>query len=414
MDLTNIKYWEHPSKTKCVFVEGNESQLISIDFWFKAGISFEEKNKVGLAHFLEHMIFKGSKLLEPGEFDLRIESLGGFSNASTGYDDVHYYVDIPQSNLEEALSLLTNLVLYPNLNEKEFKLEKKVIIEEILQSQDQKDELIFNFFLKSVWIDHPYAKSILGEEENINKLELIDLHKFHKKHYIPLNSCIAVAGKLPKNYLEIFKNCELGDSGETSINPKKILMNQKSLRKGKEIQFFKDIQFSRIFMAWQISCYGDQKNILGYEIISSILTDGKNSILNRELKEDKQIVESINSGIQPGEFGSLFIIEASLKKENHKKVEDLIKNLLQKILTKSNLNKKIKKASRIVKSNYIFNLETSSQYSYFYGSHLLWGRLNPQIELNKNFKYWENTENLKILIKFLLQDNFTFIALSKK
>ena len=410
MELANVKYWEHPSKTKCVFVEENDSPLISIDFWFKAGISFEEKEKVGLAHFLEHMIFKGSKLLKPGEFDLRIEALGGFSNASTGYDDVHYYVDVPPSNVEEALSLLTNLVLFPTLNEKEFNLEKKVIIEEILQSQDQKDELIFNSFLKSVWVDHPYSKSILGEEENINEIELYDLKNFHKKYYIPINSCIAIAGKLPKNYLEIFDNCELRKSRKNLIDSKQICVDNKNIRKGREIAFFKDIEFSRIFMAWQIPSSKDQKNILGYEIISSILTDGRNSILNRSLKEEKQIVESINSGIQPGEFGSLFIIEASLERENIRKVEDIISKLLQKLLTNSDLNNKIKKALRIVKSNYIFNLETSSQLSQFYGNHLLWGRLNPQIELSKNFKYWKSTENLKKLIKSLLQDKFTFIA----
>ncbi len=413
MDFANVKYWEHPSKTNCVFVEKNDSPITSINFFCKAGVSFEEKNKVGLAHFLEHMIFKGSNSLEPGEFDLEIEKLGGYSNASTGYDDVHYYVDIPPGNLEEALYLLTNLVLFPNFNEKEFYLEKKVIIEEILQSQDQKDELIFNFFLESVWLDHPYAKSILGKEENINEIELIDLHHFHKKHYTPSNSCFAIAGKLPKNYLEIFKNCELQESRKNLIKANQILLDQTTINKGKEIRFFKDIEFSRIFMAWQISCTKDQKDILGYEIISSILTDGRNSILNRSLKEDKQIVESIYSGIQQGEFGSLFIIEASLKKENMKKVENTINNLLQKLLTNSNLNKKIKKALRIVKSNYIFNLETSSQLSNFYGNHLLWGRINPHIELSKNLKYWESTENLTKLIKFLLEDKFTFIAHKK-
>jgi len=412
MDLANVKYWEHPSKTNCVFVEEYDSPLISIDFWFKAGISFEEKEKVGLAHFLEHMIFKGSKLLKSGEFDLRIEALGGFSNASTGYDDVHYYVDIPPSNVEEALSLLTNLVLFPEFNEREFNLEKKVIIEEILQSQDQKDELIFNYFLKSVWIDHPYTKSILGEEENINEIELNDLHNFHKKYYIPINSCLAIAGKLPKNYLEIFNNCELRDS-KNLFDSRQICIVNKTIRKGRKIEFFKDIEFSRIFMAWQIPSSKDQKNILGYEIISSILTDGRNSILNRSLKEEKQIVESIHSGIHPGEFGSLFIIEASLERENLRKVEDIISNLLQKLLTDSDLNNKIKKALRIVKSNYIFNLETSSQLSQFYGNHLLWGRINPQIELSKNFKYWKSTENLKKLMKSLLQDNFTFIAYRK-
>ena len=414
MELANVKYWKHPSKTNCVFVEEKESPLISIDFWFKAGIRFEEKNKEGIAHFLEHMIFKGSNLLKPGEFDLKIETLGGFCNASTGYDDVHYYVDIPPSNLEEALSLLANLVLFPILNEEDFNLEKKVIIEEILQSQDQKDELIFNNFLKNVWSDHPYAKSILGKEENINKIELIHLQNFHQKYYIPINSCISVAGKLPKNYLEIFKNCELRESKKNLIDSEKHFIEDKLIRKGKVISFFEDIEFSRILMAWQIPCSKDQKNILGYEIISSILTDGRNSILNKSLKEDMQIVKSIYSGIQPGEFGSLFIIEASLKKKNVKKVENIINNLIQELLTNSKLNNKINKAIRIVKSNYIFNLETSSQLSNFYGNHLLWGRLNPQIELSNNFKYCESTENIKILIKFLLQDKFTFIAHNKK
>ena len=88
----------------------------------------------------------------------------------------------------------------------------------------------------------------------------------------------------------------------------------------------------------------------------------------------------------------------------------IINNHLQKLLSNSSLNILIKKALRIVKSNYIFNLETSSQLSQYYGNHLLWGRLNPQIELNKNFKYWKSTENLRKLIKFLLQDKFTFIA----
>ena len=413
MDLANVKYWKHPSKTNCVFVEESDSPLVSIDFWCKAGVSFEAKNKVGIAHFLEHMIFKGSKLLKPGEFDLKIETMGGFSNASTGYDDVHYFVDIPPSNLEEALYLLTNLVLFPNFNEKEFELEKKVILEEILQSQDQKDELIFNTFLKSVWLNHPYAKSILGTEENINELKLIDLQNFHKNLYIPTNSCIAVAGKLPKNYLEIFKNCLFREFSKTLNYSKQSFINNNTIRKGRVIVFFKDIEFSRIFMAWQISSSKHQRNILGFEIISSILTDGRNSIFSRTLKEDRQLVESVYSGIQPGELGSLFVIEASTKRQNLKEVEKIINNLLQKLLTNSSINNKIKNAIRIVKSNYIFNLETSSQLSYFYGNHLLWERVNPQIELTKNFKYWESTENLKKLLKFLLKEKFTFIAHNK-
>ena len=83
MKVGEVNYYTHSSKTRCVFVDNKELPLISIDIWCKAGSSFEEVDKNGTAHFLEHMIFKGSNKIMPGEFDHKIESLGGLSNAST-------------------------------------------------------------------------------------------------------------------------------------------------------------------------------------------------------------------------------------------------------------------------------------------------------------------------------------------
>ena len=128
MNVGDVNYYTHSSKTKCVFVDNKELPLISIDIWCKAGSSFEEVDKNGTAHFLEHMIFKGSNKIKPGEFDYKIESLGGLSNASTGYDDVHYHVLVPPCNFKESLALLTNIVVSPNFNLDEFiKFLKKVI-----------------------------------------------------------------------------------------------------------------------------------------------------------------------------------------------------------------------------------------------------------------------------------------------
>ena len=133
MNPGEVKYINHSSKPKCVFVENKELPLVCIDFWFKAGSAFEESDRDGTAHFLEHMIFKGSNKLMPGEFDYKIESLGGMSNASTGYDDAHYYVLIPENNFKESLALLTNIVLSPSINIHEFEKEKSVVIDEINQ-----------------------------------------------------------------------------------------------------------------------------------------------------------------------------------------------------------------------------------------------------------------------------------------
>ena len=207
MNLGVINYFYHSSKTRCVFVDNKELPLICIDIWCKAGSSFEDSGKNGTAHFLEHMIFKGSRKIMPGEFDHKIESLGGMSNASTGYDDAHYYVLIPPNNFRESLALLTNVVLSPEININEFNKEKGVVIDEIKQQNDQPDEKLYNYFLNRVWRSNNYSHSILGTENNIKSLDINDLKNFHKKHYNNKNICIAIAGNLSINTYNDFQEC---------------------------------------------------------------------------------------------------------------------------------------------------------------------------------------------------------------
>ena len=409
MDIEGVKYWKHPSKIDSVFVNKRNSPLVSIDIWCKAGISFEEKNKGGTAHFLEHMIFKGCNKLSPGEFDKRIESLGGNSNASTGYDDAHYYVLTPTVNFKQTLSLLTNLVLNPYLNNKEFIKEKSVVIEEIMQSCDQIDEKLFSLFLKEIWIDHFYSKSILGEREIVKSLSIDDLRKFHTNQYILKNMCFAFAGNLPKNALEIFDNFQLPNIKNRALS-NKIPKYKSLIKNGKKIIKFKEIQFSRIFTAWQIPTNKDQKILLAFEILASILCDGHNSKLNRPLKEDNNLVESVYADVHSGEFGSLFIIEISFKKENLTYIEKTLDNVVEELFIKRNLSKEeVIRASRIIHSNYFFNLETASQLTQFFGNNLLWERKNPHLEFKSNIDYWSDIANFQKIFNYLSDEKFTLI-----
>ena len=308
MNVGEVNYYTHSSKTKCVFVENKELPLISIDIWCKAGSSFEEVDKNGTAHFLELMIFKGSKKIMPGEFDYKIESLGGSSNASTGYDDVHYHVLVPPSNFKESLALLTNIVVNPDFNPDEFVKEKGVVIDEIKQQNDQPEERLFNYFLKRVWLSPDYANSILGTEHSIKNLEINDLLKFHNKHYTTEKICIAITGNLTEEIYKIFEKSDLSGIKESPnlINPK----NKPSLkiRNGRESVRLDNLEFSRIFMAWFIPNLNDQKNIIGLEILASILSVGRNSRLVKILKEDSNLVESVYVDVNAGELGGLFML----------------------------------------------------------------------------------------------------------
>ena len=409
MDTEEIKYWKHPSKIDSVFVNNKNSPLISIDIWCKGGIAFEEKDKGGTAHFLEHMIFKGNNKLLPGEFDIRIESIGGNSNASTGYDDSHYYVLTPSANFKESLYLLTNLVLNPYLKNEEFIKEKSVVIEEIMQCFDQPDERLFSLFLKEVWIDHFYSKTILGEKEIVKSLSINDLIKFHTKQYILKNICFAFAGDLPTNAIEIFDNFELPYLKHKNCT-NKIPTHKSLIKNGKKIIKFKDIEFSRIFTAWQIPSNKDQKILLAFEMLASILCDGHNGKLIKPLREENNFAESVYADVHSGEFGSLFIIEISFIKKYLSIVEKILENIIESLFIQRNISKEeIKRASRIVNSNYSYNLETASQLTQFFGSNLLWERKNPQLELRKNLYHWSNQENFKKIFNFISDERFTLM-----
>ncbi|MBO8222660.1 peptidase M16 [Prochlorococcus marinus str. XMU1401] len=415
MNVGDVNYYTHSSKTRCVFVDNKELPLISIDIWCKAGSSFEDVDKNGTAHFLEHMIFKGSNKIMPGEFDHKIESLGGLSNASTGYDDVHYHVLVPPRNFRESLALLTNIVVAPDFNPDEFIKEKGVVIDEIKQQNDQPEERLFNYFLKRVWLSPNYANSILGTEHSIKNLEINDLVKFHSKHYTTEKICIAIAGNISE---EIYKFFEKSDLSGIKESPNLInLQNKPSLkiRTGRESVKFDNLEFSRIFMAWFIPNLNDQKNIIGLEILASILSVGRNSRLVKILKEDSNLVESVYVDVNAGELGGLFVMEASCEYKDIDLVEKQINKTIDEISNCKVLAlDEIKKAINIVKSNYIFNLETSTQLSSFFGNELLWGRKSSINNLESHLEYWNDLDNFKEITEYIRGEKFTLVASPSK
>ncbi len=168
-------------------------------------------------------------------------------------------------------------------------------------------------------------------------------------------------------------------------------------------------------MAWNIPSIKNQKITIGLEILASILSVGRGSRLLRVLKEENDLIESIYVDINAGELGGLFIIEACCDKNNLRCVELKIKEIISEILgNKAITSSELRKAINIVKSNYVFNLETASQLCSFFGNDLLWGRKNSIKNLKIYFDYWNNLSHFQEVLDFLSSDKFTLIASSVK
>ena len=408
-----VNHWSLPNGATCVVADMEDSTLTCIDFWCRGGSIHEKKNEEGIAHFLEHMIFKGSKNLREGEFDLKVESLGGSSNAATGLDDVHYHVLVPPEYIEEALRLLLDLLLFPEIEQKAFDIEKEVVLEEIAQNIEQPDEIIYMKLLKECFSPHRYSRPILGDKKTVKNISPKQMKLFHKNQYVGKNCTLCIAGKMPEKINSIINNSKLK---ELKAKTEKININKEiTFNKGYINEFIPRLEGGRIIKAWELPPAKEHLLILGVEIAATLLCEGKNSLIVKKLREERHIIESIDIDLQTLEEGGLILLEVCCSLDNIKIAEKEINKILNELSKNLFTNKDLERAKKLVQNNIYFGLELSSQISSILGNHALWGRHPSLLKSIKDIQYW-GSENLKdyIFPLFNPSNSFTLIAEPEK
>ncbi len=408
----STKKWVHESGFNCIAVNMPGTTMSAIDLWCKAGSFFEGPGEEGLAHFLEHMVFKGSSELKEGEFDLKIESLGGISNAATGYDEVHYYVVIPCDQLLKALNLLGNLIFNPLLEKQSFDLEKKVVLEEIAQHNDNPEEIIFQRLLENCWQKQPYGRPILGISHSINQITIKQMKSFHNRYYTADNITLSIAGNLPINIEELIDSSDFTNKINGLKNkPLSQFTNDHKFHPGREEIKVSRLQLSRINIAWPLVPALNQKMVIGAELLCALLAEGRQSRLVKKLREELRLVESIEVDITTLEKGGLIILEASCSEKDIDKVEQEINKVIIDLSQGLIDDSELIKAKKIVSNSLRFNIEKPSQVSSINGYNTLWERSQKLLYPLELINEWNATELQKTLLKELVQNNrFTLIA----
>ena len=404
-----VDYWSLRNGATCVVANMEDSTLTCIDFWCKGGSNYEIRNEEGIAHFLEHMIFKGSKNLKEGEFDLRIESLGGSSNAATGLDDVHYHVLVPPENTEEAINLLLELILFPEIEKNAFEMEKEVVLEEISQSIDQPDEIIYMKLLKECCSPHRYSRPILGNKKSVKNIEPKQMKLFHENHYIAKNCTLCIAGIVPKQINSIINNSKLNQLKEKTTKTNKD--KQITFNKGYKKEFVPRLEGGRILKAWELPPAKENLLILGAEIAATMLCEGRSSIIVKKLREEKRIIESIEIDLQILEEGGLIILDVCCPLENLKLAEIEINKILKESSKDLFTQKDIDRAKKLVINNIYFGTELSNQIASNIGNQALWGRHESILKSIKEISYWTSKRLDKFIFPLFKPENsFTLIA----
>src|SRR5881398_1085323 len=183
-----------PNGLVLIVQEHRASDVVAVQLWMRMGGRDEAPDELGLAHYIEHMIFKGTRTRPPGSIDRMIEGFGGTSNAFTSYDTTHYDFVVPVKHLRATIELLADLAVNASFPPEEIESEKKVVFEEMNLIEDDPEKFLLRRLYEVSYSPHPYGRPLLGEREFIQKLTRPGLAQFYQKHFVPKNMVLVVVG----------------------------------------------------------------------------------------------------------------------------------------------------------------------------------------------------------------------------
>ena len=174
---------------------------VNLNLWFNIGSAVEDDDINGMAHFLEHMMFKGTERLKSGEFEQIVEQRGAVANAATSQDYTHYHITMAPQDFETLTPLQMDIVLQPSISDEAFERERSVILEEIRRADDSPGRQSFFRAMAIACPDMPYARPVLGTPDTVRALRADQMRQFHKTWYHPAAMTAVAVGNLPVEQL---------------------------------------------------------------------------------------------------------------------------------------------------------------------------------------------------------------------
>ncbi|MBW4707671.1 insulinase family protein [Roseobacter sp. YSTF-M11] len=259
----------------------------SVGVWVTAGARHETPEQNGIAHFLEHMAFKGTKRRTALQIAESIEDVGGYINAYTSREVTAYYARVLQNDVPLALDVIADILLNPTLDEAEIEIERGVILQEIGQALDTPDDVIFDWLQEEAYPDHPMGRTILGPSERVASFNRSDLQGFIAEHYGPGQMILSAAGAVDHEAIVALAESLFGD-----MEAKPAFDVHAARFLGGERRQPKALEQAHFALAFESPGYRDD-SIYTAQIYASALGGGMSSRLFQEIRENRGLCYSI-------------------------------------------------------------------------------------------------------------------------
>lgn len=338
-----------------VVQEVKNNPIVTIDTWIKTGSIDEEDSNNGVAHFLEHLFFKGTKTHEPGEFDKILETKGAITNAATSKDFTHYYITIPSKDFDLAMDLHGDMILHPLIPRKEMEKERKVVLEEISKDLNSPTKIMQDNLNSMLYTTHPYKRKVIGRSDVIETITRDQVLSFYNKNYSPSNMVTVIIGDVDAN--QAIEKTKEAFNAEYKKQTKTIYTKEAPLTKQQKKVEYLDTESGYMVIGFRGTPI-DDKDSYALDVLATILGDGRSSVLNQVLKEKKRIAFSVDAGNSTFRDDGIFYISANYEPTKCKIVQDTIFNEIEKIQKNGVTDDQLKLAKNIIERSTYYSRES--------------------------------------------------------
>jgi len=298
-----------------VLFEKRKQEVVSISASVKQGSAYESEKEKGISHFVEHLMFKGTKNRTNKEIAEEIEKKGGVLNAFTDEEVTSYWNKMPNKHFNSGASIVSDLILHPRFDPIEFEKEKKVVLEEIKMYRDNPSTYVL-YKLKELLYKKPFGLATIGNAKSISSLSRTDVINFFLENYATNKMILCVVGNTNMESIEKFgMSFPKNKAKEKEFTPVKINKQLIEKRRG--------IDQANLALGFHLPCMNDKARYAA-EIFNIILAHGMSSKLFEEIREKRGLAYDIRGMLEQGKSFGYEIIYSGTTKENVKKCKEII------------------------------------------------------------------------------------------
>lgn len=342
---------------------------VALGIWVGTGSRNEEPTNNGISHFIEHMLFKGTKSRSAKEIAESFDQIGGHVNAFTSKEYTCYYARVLDDHAPMALDILSDMFFNSVFDEEEIKKERKVVIEEIKMYDDTPDDLVHDLISKASFPHHSLGYSILGTEDVLNQINQDKILSYINQRYTPSNVVITVAGNVTDGLLMSIKEQFSTFQRGTEDNSRTIPQFHAGIKLKK-----KDTEQAHLCLAFPGLEVGN-KDIYALILMNNILGGSMSSRLFQEVREERGLAYSVFSYHSSFRDNGMFTVYAGTAPNQLEEVYSVVVNTLQSLKADGMTKEELKKGKEQLKGSLMLSLEsTNSRMSRLGKNELLLGK----------------------------------------